>query len=100
MAEKDNQSKRLYQMNAAQFFTSLQGLQRRNFILSSLDNLVIKMTLKFVLNLEVTSKTIIRTFLLIHFFIFLILVLINISKYLLSKTKLIFKPNFGSQLLL
>lgn len=100
MAEKDNQSKRLYQMNAAQFFTSLQGLQRRNFILSGLDNLVIKMTLKFVLNLEVTSKTIIRTFLLIHFFIFLILVLINISKYLLSKTKLIFKPNFGSQLLL
>ena len=44
MAEKDNQPKRLYQMNAAQFFTSLQGLQRRNFILFGLDNLVIKIT--------------------------------------------------------
>ena len=60
MAEKDNQSKRLYQMNAAQFFTSLQGLQRRNFILSCLDNLVIKMTLKFVLNLGVTSFKLLR----------------------------------------
>ena len=60
MTEKDNQSKRLYQMNAAQFFISLQGLQRRNFILSCLDNLVIKMTLKFVLNLGVTSFKLLR----------------------------------------
>ena len=44
MTEKDDQSKRLYQMNAAQFFKNLQGLQRRNFILSGLDNLVIKIT--------------------------------------------------------
>lgn len=63
MTEKDNQSKRLYQMNAAQFFTSLQGLQRRNFILSGLDNLVIKMTLKFVINLGVTSFRLSRLFL-------------------------------------
>ena len=44
MAEKDNQSKRLYLMNTAQFVTNLQGLQRRNFVLSGLDNLVIKIT--------------------------------------------------------
>ena len=60
MAEKDNQSKRLYQMNAAQFFTNLQGLQRRNFVLSYLDNLVIKITPKFVLNLGVTSFKLLR----------------------------------------
>jgi len=44
MTEKDNQSKRLYQMNTVQFFKNLHGLQRRNFILSGLDNLVIKIT--------------------------------------------------------